>query len=159
MIGMMCGDAASEMIIDWPFASCPVMTRRKRWISAPGRTLAPAVATLISTLQIRGSLRNDRQQQMRRPSRIVIDLVQRRSAAADVVGDVFGIGGAAHPGRHVGARDLHADAVTLAEEIGGRHDLDRVFIDFARHNLRLCLAGQRMPRSPWLRSLRVESPM
>src|SRR5438477_949552 len=140
MIGMMCGDAASEMMIDWPFASWPVTTRRKRPISAPGRTLAAAVATVMETLQIRGSLRNDRQQQMGRPSRIVIDLVQRRSTAADVVGDVFSIGGAAHAGRHVGARDLHTDAVTFAEEIGRGHDLDRVFIDFAWHDLLLGLA-------------------
>src|SRR5215467_4346260 len=159
MIGMMCGDVASERIIDRPFASCPVTTRRKRRISAPGRTLAAAVATLMQTLHILRSLRNDRQQQMGRPSRIVIDLVQRRSAAADVIGDVFGIGGAAHAGRHIGARDLHTDAVAFAEEIGRGHDLDRIFVDLAWYDLLLCLAGQRMPRFPWLRSLRIESPV
>src|SRR5262245_54302051 len=159
MIGMMCGDVASEMMIDWPFTSWPVTTRRKRRISAPGSTFATAGATLMATLRIRGSLRNDRQQQMGGPPRIVIDLVQRGAAAADVIGDVFGIGGAAHAGRHIGARDLHADAVTFAEEIGRRHDLDCVFIDFARHDLLLGLAGQRMPRLPWLRSLWIESPV
>src|SRR5262245_15458975 len=157
MIGMMCGDVASEMMIDWPFASWPVTTRRNRRISSPGRAFAAAVATLMETLQIRGSLRNDRQQQMGRPPRIVIDLVQRRATAADVIGDVFGIGGPAHAGRHVGACDLHTDPVTLAEEIGRGHDLDRVLVDFARHDLLLRLAGQRVPRFPWLRSLWIES--
>src|SRR5262245_42152660 len=75
MIGMMCGDVASDMMIDWPLASWPVTTRRKRRISAPGRTLAAAVAVFMETLQIGRSLRDDRQQQMRRPPRIVIDLV------------------------------------------------------------------------------------
>src|SRR5262245_5489745 len=75
MIGMMCGDVASDMMIDCPLASWPVTTRRIRRISAPGIAFAAAVATLMETLQIRGSLRNDRQQQVRRPSRIVIDLV------------------------------------------------------------------------------------
>src|SRR5262245_28838987 len=128
MIGMMCGDVASDVMIDWPFASWPVTTRRNRRISAPGSTFDAVVATLMETLRIDGSLRNDRQQQMGRPPRIVIDLVQRGATAADVVGDVLSIGGAAHASRHVGACDLHADAVTFAEEIGCRHDLDRVFI-------------------------------
>src|SRR6267142_6249064 len=132
MIGMMCGDAASKMMIDCPFASWPVTTRRKRRISSQGRTLAAGLATVMETLQIRGSLRNDRQQQMGRPSRIVIDLVQRRSTAADVVGDVFSVGGAANASRHVSTCDLHTDAVAPAEEIGRGHDLDRVFVDFAR---------------------------
>src|SRR4030095_4059764 len=96
---------------------------------------------------------------MGRSPRIVIDLVQRRSTAADVIGDVFGIGGAAYTGRHVGACNLHTDAVAFAEEIGRRHDLDRIFIDFARYELLLGLAGQRVPRSAWLRSLRVEGPV
>src|SRR5262245_49565743 len=123
MIGMMCGEVASDMMTDWPFASWPVMIRRKRRISAPGTTLAAGVATLMETLQIRGSLRNDWQQQMGRPLRIVIDLVQRRSTAADVVRDVLSVGGTAHAGGNVGACDLHTDAVAPAEEIGRGHDL------------------------------------
>src|SRR5712671_2549709 len=159
MIGMMCGDAASEMMTDWPFASWPVTTRRKRRISSPGRTLAAALATLMETLQIEGTLGNDRQQLIGRPPHVVIDLVQRRATHADVLGDVFSIGGAAHAGRHVGACDRHTDTVVLAEEIGRGHDLDRVFIDLARYDLLLCVAGQRMPRLPWLRPLWIESPM
>src|SRR6266700_8194885 len=96
---------------------------------------------------------------MGRPPRIVIDLVQRRSTAADVVGDVFSIGGAAHTGRHVGACDLHTDAMAFAEEIGRGHDLDRVFIDFAWHDLLLRFAGEQVPRLPWLRSLWIQSPV
>src|SRR5262245_36064352 len=159
MIGMMCGDVASDMMIDCPFASWPVTTRRNRRISAPGRGFAAALATVMETLPIRGSLRNDRQQQLGGPPRIVVDLVQRRATAADVIGDVFSIGGTAHAGRHVGARDLHADTVACAEEIGRGHDLDCVFIDFAWHDLLLCLAGQRMPWFPWFRSLWIESPV
>src|SRR5205807_2312675 len=49
--------------------------------------------------------------------------------------------------------------MTFAEEIGGGHDLDRVFIDFAWYDLLLCLAGQRMPRFPWRRSLWIERPV
>src|SRR5258708_7764153 len=39
-----------------------------------------------------GGLGDDRQQQMRRPLRVAIDLVGDRLAAADVIGDVLDIG-------------------------------------------------------------------
>src|SRR5262245_64844598 len=64
---------------------------------------------------------------------IVIDAMQHRLAAADVIRDVLDIGGAADAGCHVEARDLDADAVVLLELVGGRHDLDGVFVDLAGH--------------------------
>src|SRR5262245_63684847 len=68
-------------------------------------------------------VRNDRQQEMRWMLGVVIDPVQHGLAAADVIRDVLDIGGAAHAGRDVEAGDLDADAVTLLELVGGRHEL------------------------------------
>src|SRR5262245_43900251 len=69
---------------------------------------------------------------------VVIDAMQHRLAAADVIRDVLDIGGAADAGCHVEARDLDADAVVLLEPVGGRHDLDGVFVDLAGHDGLLC---------------------
>ncbi len=49
--------------------------------------------------------------------RIVIDTVQHRLAAADVVRNVLDIAGAAHAGRDVEAGDLDADAMTGLEQL------------------------------------------
>src|SRR6185312_10652439 len=105
------------------------------------------------------ALRDDRQQEMRWALGVVKDLVQRRAAGDDVVGHVFGVGRTGDAGRHVGARDLDADAMAAAEQVGGRQDIDRVFGDLARCHLLLRLAGQRMPRPPRLRPLGVERAM
>jgi hypothetical protein len=54
---------------------------------------------------------DDRKKQVRGVLRVPIDLMQRRAAADDMVGNVFGIGRPADAGGHVGTRDLEADAV------------------------------------------------
>ena len=95
-------------------------------------------------------LRNDGQQQMRRPFRIVIDLVQRGPAAHDVVGDIFGIGGPGHPGRHVRARDLDANAMVAPEQICSCENFYRIFVDLPGHDFLLSSPRQRMPWAPWL---------
>src|SRR6516225_2244797 len=102
---------------------------------------------------------NDRQQEMRWMPGVVIDSVQHGLAAADVIGDVLDVGGAADAGRDVEAGDLDADAVTLLELVGGRHDLDSVFVDLAGDDGRARRARERMPRPPGQRSLRVDGAM
>ena len=82
-----------------------------------------------------------------------------RLAAADVIRDVLDIGGAADPGCHVEARDLDADAVVLLEAVGGRHDLDGVFIDLAGHDGLVCRARERMPGPAGQRSLLIDRPV
>ena len=62
---------------------------------------------------------NDRQQQMRRPLRIVINAMHRRAAGADMIRHVFRIGRAADPGRQVEAGDVETDAMTAPEQVGG----------------------------------------
>src|SRR5262249_45881228 len=104
-------------------------------------------------------VRNDRQQEMRWMPRVVIDLVQHGLAAADVIRDVLHIGGAADAGRDVEAGDLDADAVTLLELIGGRHDLDGVFVDLAGNDGLAGRARERVPRPARQRSLRIDGTM
>src|SRR5262245_59258656 len=84
---------------------------------------------LLAMLPRTSGVRNDRQQEMRWMPGLVIDPVQHGLAAADVIRDVLDVGGTADAGRDVEAGDLDADAVTLLELVGGRHDLDGVFID------------------------------
>jgi hypothetical protein len=105
------------------------------------------------------ALRNDRQKQVRRPLGVVVDFVQRRAAGNDVIGHVFGVGCTADAGGHIGTRYLHADAMAAAEEIGGRENFDGVRGDLAGTDFLLRLAGQRMPRPPRFRTLRVDRAM
>ena len=85
---------------------------------------------------------------MRRPFGVVIDFVQGRLAAADVVGHVFRVGCATDAGRHVGARDLEADAMAGLEQIAGRQNLDLVFLDLAGLDPLLRGSIQRVPGPP-----------
>src|SRR5262249_6475721 len=91
--------------------------------------------------------------------RVVVDLVQHGLAAADVVGDVFHVGGAAHAGPDVEARDLDADAMSRLEPVRGRHDLDRVLVDLSGHYRLLRRACERMPWAPRERARGIERPM
>src|SRR5262245_32209927 len=102
---------------------------------------------------------NDRQQQVRGMPGIVIDAMQHRLAAADVIRNVLDIGGAAEAGCHVEARDLDADAVVLFEAVGGRHDLDGVFVDLAGHDGLVCRARERMPGPAGQRSFLIDRPV
>jgi hypothetical protein len=62
----------------------------------------------------------------------MIDLVQRRPAAHNVIRNVFGICRSGDPGRHISAGDLEADSVATAKKVGGRQYFDGVFDDFLR---------------------------
>src|SRR5450759_1480780 len=58
---------------------------------------------------------NDREQQRRGTFHVVINPVQRRLAAANVVRDIFDVGGAGDAGRQIKAGDVEANAVAFAE--------------------------------------------
>jgi len=62
------------------------------------------------------------------------------------VGNVFHIGGAADAGCDIEAGDLDADAVAALELVGGRHDLDGIFVYLAGCDRLACRARERMPR-------------
>src|SRR4029078_11559307 len=78
--------------------------------------------------------RNDRQQQMRRMSCIVIDAMHHRTAGADVIGNIFDIGGAENAGRQIEAGDFDTDAMAPAEEGSHEENSERILCDIAgRH--------------------------
>src|SRR5262249_3949020 len=104
-------------------------------------------------------VRNDRQQEMRWMPGVVIDPVQHGLAAADVIRDVFDVRGAADPGRDVEAGDLDADVVTLLELVGGRHDLDGIFVDLTGNDGLAGRARERVPRPAGQRSRRIDGAM
>src|SRR5262249_23479836 len=102
---------------------------------------------------------NDRQQQVRGMPGIVIDTMQHRLAAADVIGDILDIGGAADTGCHVETRDLDANAVVLLELVGGCHDLDGAFVYLALPDGLVCRPRERMPGPAGQRSFLINRPM
>src|SRR5262245_13068577 len=114
---------------------------------------------LLAMLPRTSGVRNDRQQEMRWMPGLVIDPVQHGLAAADVIRDVLDVGGAADAGRDVEAGDLDADAVTLLELVGGRHDLDGVFIDLTGNDGLAGRAREWVPRPAGQRSLRIDGVM
>src|SRR5262249_13332652 len=73
--------------------------------------------------------------------------------------DVLDIGGAADSGREIETRDLDTDAVTALELVGGRKNLDRIFVDLTRHHRLLRFARERMPRAARQRALHVDGAM
>src|ERR1700744_3161491 len=97
-----------------------------------------------------GGLGNDRQQQMRRPFRVAIDLVSDRLAAADVVRDVLDIGHRPGTRRHIHGCDVEADPVTRLELVGGSEDLDLVLDHLARFERRNCVLRELVERLPGL---------
>ena len=85
--------------------------------------------------------------------------MQHGLAAADVVRDVFDVGGAADAGGDVEAGDLDADAVPGLELVRGRHDLDGVFVDLAGYDRLARRARERMPRPAGQRPRRIDGAM
>ena len=75
---------------------------------------------------------NDRQQKVRRPLGIVIDLMRDRLAATDVVRNVLHVGHRSCSRRDIHACDLETDAMASLEQVGGRQDLDPVFVGLTR---------------------------
>src|SRR6516165_11298072 len=82
--------------------------------------------------------------------------MQDRFAAADVIGNVFDVSRAADTGRDIEARDLDANAMAALEGIGRCHDLDFIDVDLAGNDRSLRRPGQRVPRTPWQGSSRIE---
>src|SRR3954467_8995325 len=110
-----------------------------------------------STASWRASrLRDHRQQQVRGMRWVVIDPMQHGLAAADMIRDVFDVGGTADAGGDVEARDLDTDAVPALELVRGRHDLDGVFVDLAGCDRLACRARERMPGPSGQRPRRID---
>src|SRR5262249_57177675 len=59
-------------------------------------------------------------------------------------------------GCDVETRNFDADTVTPLERIGGRHDLDRVFVDLAGYDRFAGRTRERMPRPAGQRSFRID---
>ena len=87
---------------------------------------------------------------------IVIDFMERRLAAANMVRDIFNIGKASGAGRDVQAGNVDTDTVSLLEQVRCGEDFDGVFVDFPGHHRFLGLPGQRVPGFPRLRPFRVQ---
>src|SRR5262249_3548496 len=145
-------DALTRVI--WEYWPSGLPSTSGLWIVISGMMAPGALAGCNLSL-----VWNDRQQQVRGMPGIVIDAMQHRLAAADVIGDVLDIGGAADTGCHVETRDLDADAVLLLELVGGCHDLDGVFVDLARHDGLVCRARQWMPGPAGQRSFLIDRPV
>ena len=90
---------------------------------------------------------------------VVVDMMYRRSAAADVVRDVFNVRGTADARWRVHARDFEADAMPCLEHVGRGHDLNIVLSDLARNNRLLSFTCKRMPRPSRLGPGFVYGPM
>ncbi len=79
---------------------------------------------------------------------IMVDLVKRRFAAADMVREILDVREAGRSSRNVHARDLNADPVPFLKEVCGSQDFDGVFVDLPGHNGPLRLLGKGMPGLP-----------
>src|SRR6202011_3143575 len=74
---------------------------------------------------------NDREQQVRGPIGVPIDLVGHRLTAADMIGNVFYASHCAGSVGRVHAGDFQANAMTRLELVRGREYLDPIFDDFS----------------------------
>src|SRR5207247_4618028 len=131
------------------------------WVSCvpSASALAIVISDIVTPRRVVDRIsrsRNDRQQEVRGMLGIMIDLVQDGLAAADVVGNVFHIRGAADAGCDVEARNFNADTVAPFELIRGGHELDSVFVDLAGDDRFASRARERMPRPAGQRSCRVD---
>src|SRR5579859_3259238 len=98
------------------------------------RTIRPTDSSRSKRMLFIGSfllLSDDRQQEVRWPLRIVIELMGHGFAAADVIGDIFDIGHRPGAGGNIHRGDLDTDAMSGLELVGGRQDLDLIFHDLA----------------------------
>jgi hypothetical protein len=88
---------------------------------------------------------------------IVIDVVHDSAAAARVIRNIFDVSCTEHARRKIEARDLNANAMSLAEEICHRKNLNRIFLDLSQHNLLARVARERHRASERRRLYRGES--
>jgi hypothetical protein len=86
---------------------------------------------------------------------VVIDFMDHRLAAANVIRRIFDIVRAGKSARQIEAGDIEANAVAGFEQVAGRQNLDPVFLDLAGLDRPLRRAGERMPRPPRLGALRI----
>src|SRR5262249_47915501 len=71
---------------------------------------------------------NYRQKKMGWVRSIVVNFVHHGLARANVMRNVFGVGGARHPGRQIKTGYVETDAVTLAEQVRRRHHLNLILL-------------------------------
>src|SRR5262249_56643366 len=90
---------------------------------------------------------------------VVIDLVYHRVARTDVIGHIFRIGRARNASRQVQTGNVETDAVTVAEQIGGRQNLDLILFDYTRRDRFASFSRQRMPGPPGCRPHGIERPV
>src|SRR3981189_1425261 len=98
----------------------------------------------------------DRQQQMRWPVGVPIDLVGNGLAAAHVVGNVLDVGHRSGAGRDVQGCDVEADPVPRLELVRGGEDLYPILDYFFRLYRSDCIPRELVERLPGLRTLVVE---
>src|SRR4051794_24220915 len=97
-----------------------------------------------------GGVRYDRQQNMRRPLRVPINLVRHGLVTADVVRDVLHVGHRASAGRNIHGCDVEADPVTGLELICGRENLYSVLDHFPRIDESDCVPRELVEWLPGL---------
>ena len=97
-----------------------------------------------------GGFGYNRQQQMRRPLGVPIDLVGDGLAAANVVRNVLDVGHRSSAGRDVHGCDVEADPVSRLELVCRCEDLYLVLHDFVRLHGRDCIARELVERLPGL---------
>ena len=78
----------------------------------------------------------------------MIDFVQCRLAAADMIWDIFHISKSGRAGGHIQAGNINADAMSFFKQVSSGQYLDGIFIDFTRHHQLLGLSGKGVPGLP-----------
>ena len=81
----------------------------------------------------------------------MINSVQDRLAAAEMIRNILDVGRAEDTRREIEARNLDANAMASPEQVGRRKDFDIVFVDFPRDHGSLRFAREWMPRFPSIR--------
>src|SRR5579864_1834759 len=105
------------------------------------------------------NLPNDRQKQMRGSVHIMVDAMRYRPAATNVVWDVFDVGHGTRAGWHIHGGDLHTDAMSGLELVGGGEDLDAILQHLAGRHWLDGLARELVERFPGLGPLFVQGPI
>src|SRR6476661_8459704 len=131
---------------------------------APSRSnrIVVIVALLLwptSSRALIGGLRDDRQQQVRRPLCVPVDPVGDRLAAANVVWDVLDIGHRACAGRNIHGCDIEAYPVPRLELVRRGEDLYPVLDHFSRLHGSSRILRKPVERLPGPGALLIESPV
>ena len=80
---------------------------------------------------------------------VMVNFVQCRFAAADMIGDIFHIGESRRAGGHIHAGDIDADTMSFLKQVSSSQYLDGIFIDFTGNYRLLGFSGKGVPGLPW----------